>query len=106
MHPVYKILKPHMLYTLAINAEAREVLISANGIVESYFGPQKYCLGITESAYRHWWRFDMEASPLILSEVDKEYMGARKDLSTWSGDIVIIEAFYGFNGNEEDRKRD
>ncbi|KAF2297711.1 hypothetical protein GH714_002399 [Hevea brasiliensis] len=29
--------------------------------------------------------------------VDKEYVGARKDLSTWSGDIVIIEAFYGFS---------
>ncbi|EEF43281.1 lipoxygenase, putative [Ricinus communis] len=66
MHPIYKLLKPHMRYTLAINAQAREVLTNANGIVESYFAPEKYCMEITSSAYKDWWRFDMEGLPADL----------------------------------------
>eukprot|EP00257_Ricinus_communis_P005152 XP_002519072.3 linoleate 13S-lipoxygenase 3-1, chloroplastic [Ricinus communis] len=66
MHPIYKLLKPHMRYTLAINAQAREVLTNANGIVESCFAPEKYCMEITSSAYKDWWRFDMEGLPADL----------------------------------------
>lgn len=66
MHPIFKLLKPHMRDTLAINAQARKVLINAKGIIESYFSPGKYCLEITQSVYRDWWRFDLEGLPADL----------------------------------------
>lgn len=66
MHPVFKLLKPHMKHTLQINALAREALINAGGIIESDFSPGKYSTQIFSAAYRDWWRFDMEALPADL----------------------------------------
>ncbi|XP_028752637.1 lipoxygenase 3, chloroplastic-like [Neltuma alba] len=63
MHPIFKLLKPHMKGTLQINALAREALISAGGIIESDFSCGKYCNHIVSAAYKDWWRFDMEALP-------------------------------------------
>ncbi|KAF7840276.1 lipoxygenase 3, chloroplastic-like [Senna tora] len=75
MHPIFKLLKPHMKDTLQINALAREALINGGGIIESDFTSGKYSVPIVSAAYRDWWRFDMEALPadLIrrgLAEVD------------------------------------
>lgn len=66
MHPVFKILHPHMRYTLKINAMARETLINAGGVIESDFTPGKYCMQISCAAYRDWWRFDLESLPADL----------------------------------------
>lgn len=66
MHPVFKLLKPHLKYTLQINALAREALINEGGIIESDFSPAKYSTEIISAAYRDWWRFDMEALPADL----------------------------------------
>lgn len=66
MHPVFKLLHPHMRYTLKINAMARETLINAGGIIESDFTPAKYCMQISCAAYRDWWRFDLEPLPADL----------------------------------------
>ncbi|XP_028795370.1 linoleate 13S-lipoxygenase 3-1, chloroplastic-like [Neltuma alba] len=66
MHPVFKLLHPHMRYTLKINAMARETLINAGGIIESDFTPGKYCMQISCAAYRDWWRFDLEPLPADL----------------------------------------
>ncbi|KAF2304538.1 hypothetical protein GH714_033122 [Hevea brasiliensis] len=68
MHPVYKLLKPHMRDTLAINAQAREVLVNAKGIIECYFTPEKYCMEITQSAYRDWGDSTWRAFLLTLLE--------------------------------------
>ncbi|RYR18588.1 hypothetical protein Ahy_B03g063213 isoform A [Arachis hypogaea] len=66
MHPIYKLLHPHMRYTLKTNATARETLINAGGILETNFGPGKYSMQITSAAYRDWWQFDQEGLPTDL----------------------------------------
>ncbi|KAL9314987.1 hypothetical protein ACSQ67_020439 [Phaseolus vulgaris] len=66
MHPVFKLLDPHMRYTLDINALARQKLINADGIIESSFTPGRYCAEISSAAYKNLWRFDMEGLPADL----------------------------------------
>lgn len=63
MHPIYKLLDPHMRYTLEINALARQSLINADGVIESCFTPGQYCMDISAAAYQHNWRFDLEGLP-------------------------------------------
>ncbi|XVE88049.1 hypothetical protein DITRI_Ditri19aG0037500 [Diplodiscus trichospermus] len=65
MHPIHKLLHPHMRYTLDINARARELLISAGGIIESLFSTKECSMEITSFAYKNW-RFDMESLPADL----------------------------------------
>jgi len=66
MHPVYKLLHPHMRYTMEINALARQSLINGGGIIEASFTPGKYAMEISSAAYKSLWRFDMEALPADL----------------------------------------
>ncbi|XXG51426.1 hypothetical protein AAC387_Pa02g5199 [Persea americana] len=63
MHPIYKLLDPHMRYTLEINALARQGLINADGVIESCFTPGQYCMDISAAAYSQSWRFDQEGLP-------------------------------------------
>jgi lipoxygenase len=65
MHPIFKLLDPHMRYTLEINALARQKLINADGVIESCFTPGRYCMDISAAAYKHW-RFDQEGLPTDL----------------------------------------
>lgn len=65
-HPMYKLLHPHMRYTLEINALARQGLINGGGIIEACFSPGKYSMEISSAAYKSLWRFDMEALPADL----------------------------------------
>lgn len=78
MHPVFKLLKPHLKHTLQINALAREALINAGGIIECDFSTGKYSAEIISTAYRDWWRFDKEALPadLIRRFVYSDYKSA------------------------------
>ncbi|KAJ4796632.1 Lipoxygenase [Rhynchospora pubera] len=66
MHPVYKLLHPHMRYTLEINALARQSLINAEGVIESCFTPGPCCMEISAVYYRQFWRFDQESLPADL----------------------------------------
>ncbi|KAH7656181.1 Lipoxygenase plant protein [Dioscorea alata] len=66
MHPIFKLLKPHMRYTLEINAMARQILINAGGVIESGFTPGSCCMEISAAFYRDHWRFDQEALPADL----------------------------------------
>ncbi|KAL2510330.1 Lipoxygenase 6 [Forsythia ovata] len=66
MHPVHKLLHPHMRYTMEINALARQSLINGGGIIEACFSPGKYAMEISSAAYKSMWRFDMEALPADL----------------------------------------
>ncbi|KAJ4835147.1 hypothetical protein Tsubulata_033455 [Turnera subulata] len=65
MHPIYKLLDPHMRYTLEINALARQSLIANDGVIENCFTPGRYCMDISAAAYKNW-RFDMENLPADL----------------------------------------
>lgn len=65
MHPIFKLLKPHMRYTLEINGQARQILISAGGIIENGFTPGSSCMEISAAAYKDW-RFDQEGLPADL----------------------------------------
>ncbi|CAL0308898.1 unnamed protein product [Lupinus luteus] len=66
MHPIFKLLDPHMRYNLDINSIARQRLINAGGIIESSFTPGRYCMEISSAAYKNSWRFDKEGLPADL----------------------------------------
>ncbi|XP_073013214.1 lipoxygenase 6, chloroplastic [Typha latifolia] len=66
MHPIFKLLHPHMRYTMEINALARQSLINGGGIIEGCFSPGKYSMELSSAAYKSMWRFDMEALPADL----------------------------------------
>ncbi|XP_031493152.1 linoleate 13S-lipoxygenase 3-1, chloroplastic-like [Nymphaea colorata] len=66
MHPIMKLLHPHMRYTLEINAMARQILINAGGVIESCFTPGPYGMEISAMAYDKAWRFDQEGLPADL----------------------------------------
>jgi lipoxygenase len=66
MHPIFKLLKPHMRYTLKINALARQILINGDGVIESGFTPGRYCMEMSSYAYDNLWRLDQEGLPADL----------------------------------------
>ncbi|KAI3823211.1 hypothetical protein L1987_04644 [Smallanthus sonchifolius] len=66
MHPIKRLLLPSCRYTMQINALGRLALISAGGVIESTFSPERYCMQISSDAYDQLWRFDHEALPADL----------------------------------------
>lgn len=66
MHPIYRLLHPHLRYTMEINALAREALINAKGIIEIAFTPGKYSIELSSVAYDQLWQFDLQALPADL----------------------------------------
>lgn len=66
MHPIQRLLCPHLRYTMEINGLARLALINAGGIIESAFSPGKYSMQLSSDAYAQQWRFDHEALPAEL----------------------------------------
>ncbi|KAG5521893.1 hypothetical protein RHGRI_034201 [Rhododendron griersonianum] len=109
MHPIYKLLHPHMRYTLEINALARQSLINGGGIIEACFSPGKYSMEISSAAYKSMWRFDMEALPADLIRrgmavedpsmpcgiklVIEDYPYAADGLLIWSAIKDLVESY-------------
>ncbi|KAI3467678.1 hypothetical protein Pfo_024341 [Paulownia fortunei] len=109
MHPVHKLLHPHMRYTMEINALARQSLINGGGIIEACFSPGKYAMEISSAAYKSLWRFDMEALPTDLLRrgmavedptvpggvklVIEDYPYAADALLIWSAIKELVESY-------------
>lgn len=89
MHPIYKLLHPHMRYTLEINALARQSLINGGGVIEACFTPGKYAMEISSAAYKSMWRFDMEGLP---ADLVRRGM-AEEDPSAPGGVKLLIEDY-------------
>ncbi|CAL0328371.1 unnamed protein product [Lupinus luteus] len=68
MHPIYRLLHPHLRYTMEINSLARRVLINSNGVIEISFSTNKYSMELSSAAYDKLWRFDLQALPSDLIE--------------------------------------
>ncbi|KAL2470490.1 Lipoxygenase 2 [Abeliophyllum distichum] len=51
MHPIHRLLHPHLRYTMEINALARKLLINADGTIEKSFFPHKYSVEISSIVY-------------------------------------------------------
>ncbi|KAK9079051.1 hypothetical protein SSX86_000720 [Deinandra increscens subsp. villosa] len=66
MHPIQRLLCPHLRYTMEINGLARLALINAGGTIETSFSPLKYSMQISSDVYAQQWRFDHEALPADL----------------------------------------
>ncbi|XP_075086986.1 lipoxygenase 6, chloroplastic isoform X1 [Nicotiana tabacum] len=109
MHPIYKLLHPHMRYTLEINALARQSLINGGGVIEACFSPGRYSMEISSAAYKSMWRFDMEAlpsdlirrgmavedpsMPLGVKLVIEDYPYAADGLLIWSAIKEYVESY-------------
>ncbi|VAI26369.1 unnamed protein product [Triticum turgidum subsp. durum] len=76
MHPIYRLLHPHFRFTMEINAQARAMLINADGIIEGSFAPGEYSIELSSVAYDQQWRFDMEALP---EDLIRRGMAVRKE---------------------------
>lgn len=63
LHPISKLLHPHMRYTMEINAAARQNLVAAAGVIETTFTPGKYAMEMSAVVYETFWQFDQEALP-------------------------------------------
>jgi lipoxygenase len=63
MPPVYRLLHPHLRYTMEINAMARDRLINADGVFEETYWPGRYSMELCSYAYGKTWQFNTEALP-------------------------------------------
>lgn len=62
LHPVYKILQPHLQYTYRINADARKVLVAANTVIELLFTTSSESMQLSSRVYNDW-KFTDQAFP-------------------------------------------
>ncbi|KAL2470533.1 Lipoxygenase 2 [Abeliophyllum distichum] len=66
MHPIHRLLHPHLRYTMQINALARMHLINVDGIIEKSFFSHKYSIEISSVVYDKLWQFNLQALPADL----------------------------------------
>ncbi|KAG8085102.1 hypothetical protein GUJ93_ZPchr0010g9360 [Zizania palustris] len=62
MHPIHKLLDPHLKDNMQINTLARSILLSAGGILEMTMYPGKYAMEMSSAIYSHW-RFTDQSLP-------------------------------------------
>lgn len=100
LHPVYALLHPHFKYTLPINRNARQKLISAAGVIETSFSPGKYAMQFSSAIYGQGWEFDKEALPADLIRRGMAVAHPEGDIA-WKGkqySLVIDDYPYAEDG--------
>nr|XP_023883358.1 probable linoleate 9S-lipoxygenase 5 isoform X3 [Quercus suber] len=96
LHPIYKLLHPHFRDTMNVNALARQVLINANGALESTVFTRKYSMEMSSKVYKNW-VFPEQALP---ADLIKRGM-AVKDVNSPHGLRLLIEDYpYAVDGLE------
>lgn len=96
VHPIHKLLRPHYRDTMNINALARNVLVNAEGIIESTFLWGNYALEMSAVVYKDW-VFPEQALPADLVKRGV----AVEDSSSPHGLQLLIEDYpYAADGLE------
>ncbi|XP_027334454.1 linoleate 9S-lipoxygenase-like isoform X2 [Abrus precatorius] len=96
VHPIHKLLLPHYRDTMNINALARNVLVNAEGIIESTFLWGNYALEMSAVVYKDW-VFTEQALPADLVKRGV----AVEDASSPHGLRLLIEDYpYAADGLE------
>jgi hypothetical protein len=108
VHPVYKLLKPHFRFHLAINSLARSTLLAPEGAVVETSPLQYQSLLVLAQRTFKTWRFDRSSLPKLLHDRgidDPKHLPGyfyRDDglllweaITTWVGDVIGI--FYQHN---------
>ncbi|KAF3784586.1 putative linoleate 9S-lipoxygenase 5 [Nymphaea thermarum] len=54
MHPIYKLLRPHLRDTMYINALGRQLLLNAGGVLEKTIFPARYSMEMSAAVYKSW----------------------------------------------------
>ncbi|GMJ05486.1 Arabidopsis thaliana lipoxygenase 5 [Hibiscus trionum] len=96
LHPIYKLLHPHFRDTMNINALARMLLISANGVVELTVYPRNYALEMSSAIYKSW-DFTEQALP---ADLLKRGMAVKDSRSPNGISLVIKDYPFAVDGLE------
>ena len=65
MHPIHRLLDPHLKDTMHVNALARSILINSGGILEKTLFTNEISMELSSALYKDW-RFDEQALPVDL----------------------------------------
>jgi hypothetical protein len=86
LHPVYKLMLPHFRYTLDINANARSILVNADGILEQVQLPAGYLFSIILATFPL-----LRAHDAILADIDSGWWACCR--TEFSGEHCPTQVF-------------
>ncbi|XBH94553.1 hypothetical protein VPH35_085299 [Triticum aestivum] len=93
-HPVHKLLHPHYRDTMNINSRARELLVSAGGIIELTVFQRKYAMEMSSVTYKDW-NFNEQALP---DDLIKRGMAWRDPSSPHKVRLLLEDYPYAVDG--------
>ncbi|KAH9326873.1 hypothetical protein KI387_007051 [Taxus chinensis] len=96
MHPLHKLLLPHYFDTMDINQSARQILINADGVIESGFTPYRYAIELSSKAYKYW-KLNEQGLP---ADLVKRGMAVPNSTAPHGLKLVIEDYPYAVDGLE------
>ncbi|MQL20446.1 hypothetical protein EI008_26020, partial [Escherichia coli] len=96
VHPIHKLLLPHYRDTMNINSLARNVLVNAEGIIESTFLWGRYSLEMSAVIYKYW-VFPEQALP---ADLIKRGVAVEDSSSPYGLRLLIEDYPYASDGLE------